>query len=140
MTLTEEFTGSCACGAVSFTAAGLPLMVSWCHCRDCRRQTGAPAVVWSGFALDTVSWQGTPASRNSSPDVTRRHCAECGTPISYEDQRLPGEIYMYAGLFDQADRLVPDRHAYTRSKLFWIHLEDGLEHFERTSRKPPEEL
>lgn len=139
MIMAEELNGSCSCGAVSFHVSGEPLQVSWCHCRDCRRQTGAPAVVWAGLAAGDLTWQGSPAIRQSSPDVTRKFCADCGTPISYEDQRLPGEIYIYAGLFDQADQLVPDRHAYTKSKLFWIHLEDGLEHFERTSRKRPQD-
>jgi hypothetical protein len=32
--------------------------------------------------------------------------------VTYEDERLEGEIYIHAGLFDEADRLVPDRHAY----------------------------
>ena len=58
---------------------------------------------------------------------TRSFCADCGTPISYEHDELQGEIYIHAGLFDEADRLVPDRHAYVTSKLFWMHLEDGLD-------------
>jgi len=55
--------------------------------------------------------------------------------MTYEDDRLPGEIYIHAGLFDQADRLVPDRHAYVTSKLFWIHLEDGLPGHDSTTRE-----
>ena len=132
-----DLMGRCSCGKIRFSASGGPLQVSWCHCRDCRRQTGAPAVVWAGFLSADLAWSGEPASRRSSPRVTRRFCADCGTPISYEDERLPGEIYVHAGLFDQADRLVPDRHAYTTSKLFWIHLEDGLERFEATTRERP---
>ena len=54
--------------------------------------------------------------------------------MTYEDERLQGEIYIHAGLFDEADRLVPDRHAYVTSKLFWLHLEDGLEKLETTTR------
>ena len=132
--MSELLNGSCSCGAVSFHVGGEPLQVSWCHCRDCRKQTGAPSVVWAGFRTDDFTWQGQPASRQSSPHATRKFCADCGTPISYEDHRLPGEIYISTGLFDQADHLVPDRHAYAGSKLFWIHLEDGLERFEKTSR------
>ena len=124
----------CFCGAVRLAASGQPFQVSWCHCRDCRRQTGAPAVVWAGFRRDDVVFDGSPKRRQSSPHITRSFCAACGTPISYEDDRLAGEIYVHAALFDEADRLVPDRHAYVTSKLFWIHLEDGLEKFEATPR------
>jgi hypothetical protein len=124
----------CSCGAVRLIAAGEPFQVSWCHCRDCRRQTGAPAVVWVGFYTDQVRTEGAPRRRKSSEHVTRAFCGECGTPLTYEDERLPGEIYIHAGLFDEADRLVPDRHAYVTSKLFWVHLEDGLARFEDTTR------
>jgi hypothetical protein len=137
--MAEQLNGRCSCGATCFQAAGERLQVSWCHCRDCRRQTGAPAVVWAGFRSDDFRWLTEPESRNSSPKVTRRFCSHCGTPISYEDSRLPGEIYILSGLFDEADRLVPDRHAYTSSKLFWLHLEDGLARFEDNSRDRPEE-
>ncbi len=137
--MAKEYSGCCFCGAVGFTLTGEPLQVSWCHCRDCRRQTGAPAVVWAGFEKVALTWSGNLASRRSSEKVTRSFCAECGTPIAYEDDRLAGEIYIHAGLFDQADRLVPDRHAYTTSKLFWIHLEDGLERFDATTRGRPED-
>jgi hypothetical protein len=127
--------GRCFCGAVQIMASGEPFQVSWCHCRDCRRQSGAPAVVWAGFSVDQVTFEGTPKRRRSSDLVTRSFCADCGTPISYEHDELEGEIYIHAGLFDEADRLVPDRHAYVTSKLFWMHLEDGLTTFGETTRE-----
>jgi hypothetical protein len=130
--------GRCFCGAVKFTASGEPFQVSWCHCRDCRRQSGAPAVVWAGFRAADVAWQGETRRRRSSAHVCRAFCPECGTPMTYEDERLQGEIYIHAGLFDEADRLVPDRHAYVTSKLFWLHLEDGLTEFEATTRERPD--
>ncbi len=131
---TEVLHGRCFCGAVEITATGEPFQVSWCHCRDCRRQTGAPAVVWAGFSSDAVVLTGAPKRRRSSPNIIRSFCADCGTPMTYEDERLGGEIYIHAGLFDEADRLVPDSHAYVTSKLFWLHLEDGLTTFETTTR------
>jgi hypothetical protein len=127
--------GRCFCGAVRLAATGEPFQVSWCHCRDCRRQTGAPAVVWAGFRSGQLAIEGAPRRRQSSPHITRSFCADCGTPMTYEDDRLPGEIYIHAGLFDEADRLVPDRHAYVTSKLFWIHLEDGMTVYEDTTRE-----
>jgi len=127
--------GRCLCGAIRFTASAEPFQVSWCHCKDCRRQTGAPAVVWAGFKRDQVLFEKEPRRRRSSAQVTRSFCADCGTPISYEHGELPGEIYIHAGLFDDADRLVPDRHAYVTSKLFWLHLEDGLATFEGVTRE-----
>jgi hypothetical protein len=128
--------GRCFCGAVKINASAQPFQVSWCHCKDCRRQTGAPAVVWAGFRRDEVEFEGTPTWRRSSEFVVRSFCALCGTPISYEHEELAGEIYIHAGLFDEADRLVPDRQAYVTSKLFWMHLEDGLPTVEGGGGRP----
>jgi hypothetical protein len=132
--MSETLTARCSCGAVGITANAEPFQVSWCHCKDCRRQTGAPAVVWAGFEAGQVAIEGTPKRRQSSEHVVRSFCAACGTPMTYEDDRLAGEIYIHAGLFDEADQLVPDRHAYVTSKLFWLHMEDGLEAFDATTR------
>jgi hypothetical protein len=55
--------------------------------------------------------------------------------MTYEHDELADEIYVHAGLFDEADRLVPDRAGYVTSKLFWMHLEDGLAKFEDTRRE-----
>ena len=132
--MTDLLHGRCFCGAVSVAASGEPFQVSWCHCRDCRRQTGAPAVVWAGFSADQVAFQGPRKLRQSSPHITRSFCPECGTPMTYEDDRLAGEIYVPTGVFDEADHLVPDRQAYVTSKLFWLHLEDGLPEFDTTTR------
>jgi hypothetical protein len=130
--------GRCFCGAIRFTASTEPFQVSWCHCKDCRRQTGAPAVVWAGFNVGELTIEGTPKRRQSSEHVVRSFCADCGTPLTYEHDELKGEIYIHAGLFDEADRLVPDRHGYVTSKLFWMHLEDGLDAFEETTRAKSE--
>jgi hypothetical protein len=70
--------GRCFCGAVRFTASGEPFQVSWCHCRDCRRQSGAPAVVWAGLRAVDVAWQGEMRRRRSSAHVCRAFCPECG--------------------------------------------------------------
>jgi hypothetical protein len=131
--------GRCFCGAVRIVTAAAPFQVSWCHCRDCRRQTGAPAVVWAGFRTEQVTFEGAPKRRKSSEQVVRSFCAECGTPISYEHDELAGELYIHAGLFDEADRLVPDRHGYVTSKLFWMHLDDGLSKFAATTREHHED-
>ncbi len=79
--MSDVLHGRCSCGAIRFVASAAPFQVSWCHCKDCRRQTGAPAVVWAGFKTDEVTFQGTPKRRRSSEHVTRAFCADCGTPI-----------------------------------------------------------
>jgi len=41
--------GGCRCGAVAFRARAEPTVVVYCHCRDCRRSSGAPISLWVGY-------------------------------------------------------------------------------------------
>ena len=122
------YSGGCQCGAVRFRVEGALSDVSICHCRMCQKASGnfyEPLVSVRGAKL---SWtRGAPKTFRSSNFALRGFCAECGTPLTYEHDELPGEIYVHAALFDEADQLVPDRQAYVTSKLFWMHLEEGLE-------------
>ena len=65
------WTGGCHCGAVRFEAQGEPKFVSNCHCKDCRRATGAAVSTWVGFDSELVSWRGERAIYESSPTVKR---------------------------------------------------------------------
>ncbi|MCA1715649.1 MAG: GFA family protein [Actinobacteria bacterium] len=66
----------------------------YCYCRDCRRTSGAPAPLFVGYRTEQVeTGRGVPKVYCSSPGVSRSFCADCGTPLSYEDEWLPGEVY-----------------------------------------------
>jgi hypothetical protein len=54
----SNHTGGCRCGAVRFEASVEPNHVSYCHCSDCRKATGAPVTAFVGFAADQVSLTG----------------------------------------------------------------------------------
>ena len=41
----EHHDRAAACGAVRFRLIGLPYEVDYCHCRSCRKHTGAPVSV-----------------------------------------------------------------------------------------------
>ena len=50
--------GRCLCGAVRFTADGPPKWTGYCHCRSCRRHTGAPVSAYAGFEAAKVRFTG----------------------------------------------------------------------------------
>jgi len=119
--------GHCSCGAVRYSIAGAPKWAAHCHCSDCRRATGAPYVTYAGFATDQLTWSGESAQRyNSSPGVVRRYCGKCGTPLSYEGARWPGEVHILAGTLDDPGAVAPKVHVYVGEKLPWVTLADGL--------------
>lgn len=130
--------GGCLCGRVRFRAGSEPIWVSYCHCKDCRKATGAPVVVFVGFAGSDIEMLGGAAtSYVSSPGIKRTFCPRCGSPLSYEDGRLSGEIYFHIGNFDAPERFKPARHGWTSHALSWLHIGDDLPRHERFSRPRP---
>lgn len=130
-------TGGCRCGAVRFAAAAEPDHVGFCHCVDCRRATGAPYVGFVGFMVPDVTYDGS-AARYQNGMVARSFCATCGSPLAYEDERLPGHVYFYLGSMDRPQDFRPTLHAYVSQKLPYVHLGDGLPQLDRTSVPRPD--
>ena len=129
--MTDEaiHSGGCACGAVRYRATGKPKWAAHCHCRDCRKQTGAALATWAGFASEHFAFTGAPQAYRSSPGVVRRFCGTCGTPLTYEGERWPGEIHLLAGTLDDPGAIAPGAHVYVAHQMPWLRLADGLPRF-----------
>ena len=126
--------GGCRCGAVAFRARAEPTVVVYCHCRDCRRSSGAPIALWVGYRSERVELtRGEPTVYESSPGVRRSFCATCGSPISFEDERLPGETYLPGAVFDDPEAFEPEAHDWVSRRLRWFDVSDGLPRHERSS-------
>lgn len=118
----EHRSGGCACGAVRFDALGAPKFIANCHCRDCRRATGAPFSTWVGYKSDKVSWQGERVLHASSPTVQRGFCGRCGTPLSYSGKQWAAETHLLVGTFDDTVDLVPTGDSFPDERLPWVRL------------------
>jgi hypothetical protein len=85
--------GGCMCGAVRYEASGEPFNATLCHCVDCRRASGAPALAWFSVRGDALRWtRGMPARNASSPGVERLFCARCGTQLTWHGAGAADEI------------------------------------------------
>jgi len=120
-------TGGCLCGAVRCQVTGPPLHVYVCHCDSCRRATGSVMVAWGTWPAARLAIRaGALAGFESSPGVTREHCARCGTSITYRNRSCPGEVDLtLASLGDPPD-LVPTAHIWVADRVPWLLLNDGL--------------
>lgn len=122
--------GGCLCGDVRFEVRGYPRSVFHCHCASCRRHTGAAVATFAAFATtpERFRWSGktAPASFHSSPGVTRGFCRRCGTPLSYQGEKYPGEIHLNIGIFDHPEVLEPTAHYFTAEKIPWFDTADSL--------------
>ena len=120
--MAEVLGGGCACGAVRFRLASAPMFVHCCHCRDCQRQTGSAFALNALVETDRITLLSGALEPVAAPtDSGRPHdihrCRACRTALC-------------VGTLDEPTRLPPDVHIYTRSKLPWIELPQGVPAFE----------
>ena len=120
-----RYTGKCLCGRITAEIIAEPNWVSNCHCPSCRRVSGSAYATYAGFDNTSVQFSGDkPKKHKSSPGVVRHFCSNCGSSIAFEGETWPGEIHLHIGFITEADKLKPEVHVYTKTKLEWLHLDD----------------
>lgn len=123
-------TGRCYCGAVTIAADGPAQTVTYCHCADCRRVTGAPVTAFAAVAKGAVALsaesQGTIRHVSHSEGVERWFCGSCGSPLKAWFAYLPNQDYLPLGILDQAPDMPPEHHCYVGAAMPWLSLDDGL--------------
>lgn len=125
--------GGCACGAVRYEVSGTPFHRTLCHCVDCRRAAGAPAIAWFSVRTSELAWvAGTPALRRSSPPAQRGFCGRCGTQLLFRSDALPDEVDVTTCSLDDPEAAAPEDHTFAGQALRWLHLDDGLPAYQRT--------
>ena len=126
--------GGCACGAVRYRLASEPLFVHCCHCLNCQRQTGSAFVVNLLIEADRVELlAGTPQPVDVPRDdgSTQRifRCPTCQVAVFSEYGRT--EIrFVRGGTLDAPRDVEPDVHIFTKSKVGWLTLPEGVPAFE----------
>jgi len=121
--------GGCLCGAIRYQVEGNPTSISICHCRSCRRASGAPTVSWfvvSRAQFNLVS--GTLTIRQSSKPVRRGFCSQCGTQLTYEHESAPDTIELTTASLDAPARFQPTKEIWLAEKLPWVAVNANLEH------------
>lgn len=118
--------GHCLCGQLRFQADGETQWVSYCHCASCRRHTASPVTCFVNFKSARVEFSGDRTLYESSPGVTRSHCAICGTPISYETASRNDEIDLYLNAFDEPQAFNPQSHTFFEERIPWFDTRDDL--------------
>lgn len=119
--MTASRDGGCHCGRVRFCANGAPKFVTRCHCVTCRKTTGAAYSTWVGYDAGATAWTGAaPDAYASSLGVKRSFCKSCGTPLSYESERWPGERHFLIGIFDAPEAFTPAGDFLRDEGLGWV--------------------
>jgi len=128
--------GGCTCGKIRYSLTNSPLIVHACHCRDCQRITGGPHVINIWIERKFVEPSGAaPKSyllkAGSGKDHEVFFCADCGTYVWSRYSIAPGDcLFVRAGTLDNPAAVTPDVHIFTRSKLPWVRLPEGVQSYE----------
>ncbi|MFQ5439394.1 MAG: GFA family protein [Paracoccaceae bacterium] len=120
-------TGSCECGAVTFTVTGPMRAVVACHCSQCRKTSGhywaATSVSRNAMTItrdDGLKWF------RSSKHARRGFCSGCGASLFWEDDGT-GQISIGAGTLDGKTGLVCEKHIFVADKGDYYDIPDDMQ-------------
>ena len=134
--MAETREGGCTCGAVRYRLTDAPMFVHCCHCTSCQTETGSAFVLNALIESDRVETIAgtpepvmTPSESGRGQNVWR--CPDCRVAL-WSNYGGAADILRFVriGTLDDSGTLPPDVHIYTRSKLPWVILPDGVPAFE----------
>ena len=122
--------GGCACGAVRYRLASVPMFVHCCHCLNCQRQTGSAFVINLLIEADRVELlTGEPrpvdAPRDYGDAQRIYRCPACQVAV-FSEYGWPEIKFVRGGTLDEPSSVAPDIHIFTKSKLPWVTLPEGV--------------
>lgn len=129
----DNHSGSCLCGAVRFRTRGPLRGVIYCHCSQCRKQSGhfyaATNVPEGNITIagsENITWY------EASSFASRGFCKTCGSLLFWKP-RQDAYISVLAGLFDEPTELEGQCHIYVGDKGDYYTIDDGLPQFEKST-------
>lgn len=133
---TGRVTGSCLCGAVSFSARS-PLEMRNCHCSRCRLSRAAAHATNLFFRTEDFEWRGGEEKIETYkvPEAKRfaaAFCRDCGSLVP----RVGADrVNVPTGCLDSDPGITPSGHIYTGSKAHWHTIRDDLPQWEESMRR-----
>jgi hypothetical protein len=127
--MTQHSSGRCLCGTVSFRARGPFRGIVYCHCTQCRRQTGH-YFASTQVPDDQIEIEGSEMLRwyHASPEARRGFCSRCGSVLFWKRDGSD-RISILAGSFDRPSGLRAAAHIYVADKGDYYEIDDGLPQF-----------
>lgn len=125
---------SCSCGNLVVRTQGEPTRISICHCLACQRRTGSVFAAQARFPEDAVTIEGVSHeyARTGDEGTTARFhfCPTCACTVFYRMDAVAGMIAIPVGVFADPEFPPPRVSVYESRKHPWVHVPDGVEHFE----------
>ncbi len=120
------WTGGCLCGALRYEAAVSESENWYCHCRMCQKATGS-VVSTSALIKKTQlrMLKGTAKFYQSSTDIERGFCANCGSPMFFRPIKEDW-VSILSGTLDDPEVAPPQGHYGVESRISWLKIVDDL--------------
>ncbi len=129
----------CFCGDVRLVIAGSPDWVSYCHCKSCRKATGAPVTAYASFKNSLLSFEsGKLNIYESSPGTKWGSCSKCHSPVSYQADKCPDDTHLHLITIDEYAELIPDSHVHFEEKVVWMNILDDHPKYQGSGPVPQE--
>lgn len=127
--------GRCYCGATTVRGEQPPQIVTYCHCLDCRRASGAPVSAFAAFDENAITFAPNEGQTVEIVKGARRSfCGRCGSSTAARYDYAPGQVFVSLGILDQADQFAPVQHAHAGHCLSWLKIDDTAERIAESSR------
>jgi len=124
--------GQCHCGAVRYEMPAETIHKALCHCSDCRRHAGAPAVAWGLVSKDQLKVECETKEYASSEHGRRHFCPSCGTALFYtNDLIFPGQIDVQIATLDDPDAIRPNAQIQVAERIGWMERLGEMPEFQR---------
>lgn len=131
--MTASRRGSCLCGAVRFVVSGPLRGVVYCHCSQCRKQSGHYYAATNVAVADLKTEGGENITWFAASDFAKRgFCSICGSALFWKHNEAD-EISVMAGAFEQPTGLKGEAHIFVVDKGDYYDITDGLPQFERST-------
>ena len=122
----KVWTGGCLCGALRYEAAVSESENWYCHCRMCQKATGSVVSTSAIIKKNQLRMlKGTAKFYQSSTDIERGFCANCGSPMFFRPIKEDW-ISIHSGTLDDPEVAPPDGHYGVESRISWLKIVDDL--------------
>lgn len=128
----SKVTGSCNCGAVTFSINEPVTDVYVCHCSICRKSTGGTGIAVTVVENSSFTWLSGQADiccwNKPNHDWLKQFCQQCGSPLPGAND--PDRTFIPVGLLDTGcETLSVKHHIWVDSKANWEVIgDDGKQH------------
>jgi hypothetical protein len=128
----SNITGMCLCENVKYEILGMLGPIFNCHCSKCRRWHGAAfrtraSIEISQFKL--ISGHDSLSTYESSSNVTKHFCKNCGSPLHSTYKDRPNVIGIPVGPLVGVPNK-PEANIFVGSKASWYEITDNLPQYE----------